>query len=189
MGAEAASAADPARPRSVELRHGQTKPDAIADEAESDDDQDLLLSAIHHLTWVHGDDCSDILLCADEPIWDDSMDDALCDILSCATESVRNSSLSQVADGSDGEASTPNAEEEAKEGVVSEDKYRDLMSPYTLGDPACTGVPAMSLIDSVVSISSNSFCSSTSLASGSMTCLTRTRKMLPQPNAEWAIME
>merc|ERR1712194_288942 len=174
----------------------QTKPYALGsislatDDAEPNNDQDLLLSAIHHLTTFHRDDCSDILLCADEPLWDNTMDDALCNILSCTVESVRDNSPSQSqAADIGGEASTTNEHKDAKEVAVAEGKYRDLISLYTLRDPACMSVPAMSSIDSVSSIASDSFCSTSSLDSHSLTSRTRTRKMSPKSNAEWAIME
>merc|ERR1712085_31050 len=116
-------------------------------------------------------------------------DEVLCDTLSCAIESMRDSSVEHVVDDSDGEATTAEVEVEARDVVVSADEYRGLMSQYTLQDAVCQGVPAMSPIDSVVSISSNSLCSSLSIGSDSLTTPLRTRKMSPQPNAEWAIME
>merc|ERR1712085_78714 len=151
----------------------QTKPYALGsislatDDAEPNNDQDLLLSAIHHLTTFHRDDCSDILLCTVESVRDNSP------------------SQSQAADIG-GEASSTNEHKDAKEVAVAEGKYRDLISLYTLRDPACMSVPAMSSIDSVSSIASDSFCSTSSLDSHSLTSRTRTRKMSPKSNAEWA---
>jgi len=163
--------------------------DRVDSYAPPNNDQDILLAAIHQLTTLHSDDCGDILLCAEEPIWDDTMDEALCDVLSCAMESIQNSFSIQAVESGEGEQSTAHEDEKMVEVSAVKEKRRDVTLPFELRDPVCKGVPAMRPIDSEVSFSSNSLSSTSSVGSYSLASPTRTRKMSPQPNAEWAIME
>jgi len=165
------------------------------------DNQDLLLAAIHQLTTFHGDDCNDILLCADEPVWDTSMDETVCDIISCTTESIQNYASDSTTKNSDAEETVRSGDKEMEEISVNEvsvkevsvvkERRTDLMSPFKMTKTVWNGMPTLRPINSIVSISSNSFMSTStmSLGSDSIASTQRKSKVSPQPNEEWPILE
>merc|ERR1712153_67393 len=167
---------------------------------------DLLIEVMDHLATFHEDECRDILLCADESCWDESMDESFADIVAGAIDHIRDVSDEseskdthevpmvtiekvQAQDISVLEDTDEEEEIQSEEVVLSYHKHRDVMSLYPSRDPVCSGPPALRSLDSEMSISSTSSASLYSLSSRSLVSRTRTRQMSPQRNAEWAIME
>merc|ERR1712194_926743 len=136
----------------------------------------------------HEEECRDILLCTEESSWDDSMDEALTDIIAGAVDSIRD--IYDVQKSEDTEGASMLEEMEAEVVVVmSKDPYRDVMSLYPSRDPVCQEPPALRSLDSEMSISSTSSASLFSFSSRNFASRTWTRQMSPHRNAEWAILE
>jgi len=146
--------------------------------ARADDDAEWQRAA-RRLGREHEDACRALLRCADAALWDEGMDEALCDLLARVAEESADEE-----DSRDGPAGPAVAEEEAVAALVPAPapelpvKSRDLMASRA---PPGTDLPALRPVDSW---------SSSSTSVGEDSPRLRRRRPSTQPkNAEWAIAE